>query len=69
MISDTYYIRFNIFVFLLLGQIIDIILIATQRLGPADGSHYIINFFGPRLFQITLDNETYRMPQPDWQEL
>ena len=52
-----------------LGQIVDIILIATQTIGPADGSHYVINFFGPRLFPLGLDNDTYRMPQPDWPEL
>ena len=47
----------------------DIILIATQTVGPADGSHYIINYFGARLIKYELDNDTYRMPQPDWQEL
>ena len=33
---------------------------------PADGSHYVINYFGPRLVHLSLDNDTYRMPQPDW---
>ena len=28
---------------------VDIILIASQALGPADGSHYIINYFGAGL--------------------
>jgi hypothetical protein len=51
------------------GQLVDIILIATQTVGPADGSHYIINYFGARLIKYELDNDTYRMPQPDWQEL
>lgn len=35
--------------FLFLGQFIDIILIAMQIIGPADGSAYIINYFGPKL--------------------
>lgn len=52
-----------------LGQIVDIILIATQTIGPSDGSHYVISFYGPKLYPILLDNDTYRMPQPDWQEL
>lgn len=52
-----------------IGQIVDIILIATQTVGPADGSHYIINYFGPRLSPLELDNDTYRMPQFDWPEL
>ena len=42
-----------------LGQIIDIILIATQTVRPADGSNYIINYFGPRLTPVQLDNDTY----------
>merc|ERR1711928_23825 len=49
-----------------LGQIVDIILIATQMVTPADGSHYVINYFGPRLVHLSLDNDTYCMPQPDW---
>ncbi|XP_070563107.1 TM2 domain-containing protein biscotti-like [Ptychodera flava] len=45
--------------FFFLGQLIDIILIASQVVGPADGSEYIIDFFGARLVHITEDNETY----------
>lgn len=58
-----------VFIFKSLGQIIDIILIATQTVKPADGSNYIMNYFGPRLTPVQLDNETYRIPQPDWHEL
>ncbi len=57
------------FLLIPLGQIIDIILIATQTIGPSDGSHYVISFYGPKLYPILLDNDTYRLPQPDWQEL
>lgn len=35
--------------FLFLGQFIDIILIAMQIVRPADGSNYIIKYFGPNL--------------------
>lgn len=35
---------------------------------PADGSHYVINYFGPKLIHLNLDNDTYRMPQPDWSD-
>ncbi|KAL7646289.1 UNVERIFIED_CONTAM: hypothetical protein RMT77_003198 [Armadillidium vulgare] len=52
--------------FLFLGQLIDIILIATQTVGPADGSHYIINYYGAGINIIRMNNETYRMPQDDW---
>ena len=54
------------FGFLFLGQLIDIILIATQTLGPADGSHYVISYYGASINVITTDNETFRMPQKDW---
>ncbi|KAK4289510.1 hypothetical protein Pmani_037525 [Petrolisthes manimaculis] len=52
--------------FLFLGQLIDIILIATQTVGPADGSHYVISYFGAGIEVIRMDNMTYRMPQEDW---
>ena len=35
--------------FLFLGQFIDIIMIAMQIVKPADGSNYIIKYFGPKL--------------------
>lgn len=52
--------------FLFLGQLIDVVLIATQTLTPADGSHYIISYYGAAINVISLSNETYKMPQPDW---
>lgn len=52
--------------FLFLGQLIDIILIATQTVGPADGSHYVISYYGAGIEVIQMDNMTYRMPQNDW---
>lgn len=52
--------------FLFLGQLIDIILIATQTIGPADGSHYVISYFGAGITVIRMDNTTHRMPQEDW---
>ncbi|GIX90777.1 TM2 domain-containing protein CG10795 [Caerostris darwini] len=52
--------------FMFLGQLIDIILIALQVVGPADGSHYVINYFGPKLTILRKDNDTFIMPQDDW---
>ncbi|XP_042855965.1 TM2 domain-containing protein CG10795-like [Penaeus japonicus] len=52
--------------FLFLGQLIDIILIATQTVGPADGSHYVISYYGAGIEVIQMNNMTYRMPQSDW---
>jgi TM2 domain-containing membrane protein YozV len=52
--------------FMFIGQLIDIILIATQIVGPADGSEYVIPFFGPKVEFIKSDNWTYRMPQDNW---
>lgn len=52
--------------FMFLGQLIDIILIATQVVLPADGSSYVIPYYGPRLEVIRSDNTTYRLVQEDW---
>lgn len=49
--------------FMFLGQLVDVILIATQIVGPADGSSYIIPFYGPKLTIVRSDNFTYRLPQ------
>ena len=38
--------KFSTLGFFFIGHLVDIILIATQSLGPADGSSYIINYFG-----------------------
>ncbi|KAL7297310.1 hypothetical protein TKK_0009707 [Trichogramma kaykai] len=52
--------------FLFLGQFCDVILIATQIVGPADGSHYIMPYYGAGVTIVRSDNFTYRVPQPDW---
>lgn len=52
--------------FMFLGQLIDIILIATQVVGPADGSAYVIPYFGAGISVIHSDNFTYRLPQDNW---
>ena len=38
--------KFSTLGFFFIGHLVDIILIATQTLEPADGSHYVINYFG-----------------------
>ncbi|XP_033109247.1 TM2 domain-containing protein CG10795-like [Anneissia japonica] len=48
--------------FLFVGQFLDIILIATQVVKPADGSDYIISYYGPMLYKMELNNQTYIMP-------
>lgn len=52
--------------FLFIGQLADIILIAMQIVGPADGSAYIMKHFGPRLTILNFDNETFIVPKSDW---
>ncbi|GLH01327.1 TM2 domain-containing protein CG10795 [Gryllus bimaculatus] len=52
--------------FMFLGQLVDIILIATQVVGPADGSHYVIPHYGAGIEVIKSDNWTYKLPQDDW---
>uniref|UniRef100_UPI00398F6FFA TM2 domain-containing protein 1 n=1 Tax=Pristiophorus japonicus TaxID=55135 RepID=UPI00398F6FFA len=36
-----------------------------QIVGPADGSSYIIDYYGARLTRLTIDNDTYRKTQMD----
>ena len=52
--------------FMFLGQLIDVILIATQVVGPADGSYYVIPYYGAGISIVKSDNFTYRLPQSDW---
>lgn len=58
--------KFCTFGFMFLGQLVDIILIATQTLGPADGSAYIIPYYGPVMNTIRSNNYTYRFKHDDW---
>ncbi|GBP21240.1 TM2 domain-containing protein CG10795 [Eumeta japonica] len=55
--------------FMFLGQLVDIILIAAQVVGPADGSAFVIPYFGAGVTVVTSDNETYLLPQPDWHNI
>lgn len=41
--------KFCTFGFMLIGQLIDVILIATHVLRPASGSYYVIDYFGPKM--------------------
>lgn len=52
--------------FMFVGQLVDIVLIATQTVGPADGSSYVIPYYGPGISVIRSDNWTFRRPQADW---
>ncbi|CAJ1059604.1 TM2 domain-containing protein 1 [Xyrichtys novacula] len=45
-----------------IGTLIDFILIAMQIVGPADGSDYIVDYYGARLTRLSITNETYRKP-------
>jgi hypothetical protein len=58
--------KFSTLGFFFLGHLLDIVLIASQVVGPADGSHYIISYFGSSLNIIGLNEDTIRKPQPDW---
>ncbi|XP_042191671.1 TM2 domain-containing protein 1 [Callorhinchus milii] len=48
-----------------IGSLIDFILISVQIVGPADGSSYIIDYYGARLIRLTINNDTYRKTQMD----
>jgi len=56
---------FKLFTFggFLIGNWIDIILIATQTLKPADGSNYVMKINGPRISRYLVNNSTYQVPQ------
>jgi len=58
--------KFSTLGFFFIGHLVDIILIASQTLGPADGSHYIINYFGAGLSRVAVTENTYRREQQDW---
>lgn len=45
--------------FMFLGQLVDVILIATQVVGPADGSAFVIPFYGPGITVVRSDNWTW----------
>ncbi|CAF0727835.1 unnamed protein product [Rotaria sordida] len=50
--------------FMLVGALVDFLLIALQVLTPADGSHYIIDYYGPRILWTEFnENRTYLKPQ------
>ena len=48
--------------FFLVGYYVDILLIGTQQLGPADGTHYKIPVNGVRLTKVVADDNTYQVP-------
>ena len=50
--------KLSTFGFFMVGQLLDVILIATQVVGPADGSYYQINYYGPRLSSVHSNDET-----------
>uniref|UniRef100_A0A3P9LTP7 TM2 domain containing 1 n=1 Tax=Oryzias latipes TaxID=8090 RepID=A0A3P9LTP7_ORYLA len=45
-----------------IGTLIDFLLIAMQIVGPADGSSYIVDYYGARLTRLSITNETFRKP-------
>ncbi|XP_059047001.1 TM2 domain-containing protein CG10795 [Achroia grisella] len=55
--------------FMFLGQLLDIILIAAQVVGPSDGSAYVIPYYGAGVTVISSCNETYLLPQADWHNI
>lgn len=60
------FIKLCTFGFFFVGQLCDIILIATGVLRPADGSAYVMSYYGPGVTIVKCDNMTFRSPQPDW---
>lgn len=50
--------KFSTLGFFFLGQLIDVLLIATQIVKPSDGSDYVINYYGAGLTRILMNDET-----------
>lgn len=44
------------FGYMFIGYLIEMLLIITQNLGPADGSKYLIDYYGQILYSYTLSN-------------
>ena len=36
--------------------------VLLQIVGPADGSNYIVDYYGARLTRLSITNQTYRKP-------
>ena len=54
--------KFCTFGFFMIFQFIDVLLIASQVLKPADGSDYLMDYFGHRLIHVTRTDDTYWLP-------
>lgn len=54
--------KFSTLGFFFLGQLIDIILIAAQVVTPSDGSDYVIDYYGAKVFRISMNEETFIQP-------
>jgi len=50
--------KFSTLGFFFLGQLVDVLLIATQTVGPSDGSDYVIDYYGAGLIRTVMNNET-----------
>lgn len=46
-----------------IGAFFDFLFIALQVVLPADGSNYVIDLYGPRLREISINDETFFKPQ------
>jgi TM2 domain-containing membrane protein YozV len=58
--------KFSTLGFFFLGHLLDVILIASQILGPADGSYYVVSYFGPAITILSTNGGTDRRPESDW---
>lgn len=58
-------VKFATLGFMFLGQLVDILLIATQVVKPSDGSEYVIDFYGAAVQRIMRNNYTY-LKTPDY---
>lgn len=57
--------KFSTLGFFFLGQLIDVLLIASQVVKPADGSDYVIDYYGAGLIKLLWNSETVVSPPDD----
>ena len=58
--------KFSTLGFFFLGHLLDIVLIGSQVVGPADGSHYVIDYYGAGIERVAMSEDTVVKSQPDW---
>ncbi len=52
--------------FFFIGHLLDVVLIASGVVGPADGSAFVVPYYGPAVEIVSRNNLTQIRPEIDW---